>query len=75
MKVKELIRELQKLDGELKVFAYDDMWDVCYGEVIGIDTSNVIFNSVKEEIVELEFTDTRKQYIVSVSSCVIAILS
>lgn len=36
------------------------MWDVCYGEVIGIDTSNVIFNSVKEEIVELEFTDTRK---------------
>ena len=60
MKVKELIRELQKLDGELKVFASDDMWDVCYGEVIGIDTSNVIFNSVKEEIVELEFTDTSK---------------
>ena len=30
MKVKELIRELQKLDGELKVFASADMWDVCY---------------------------------------------
>ena len=53
MKVKELIRELQKLDGELKVVASDDMWDVGDGEVIGIDTSNVIFNSVKEEIVEL----------------------
>ena len=53
MTVKELIRELQKLDGELKVFASADMCDVCYWEVIGIDTSNVIFNSVKEEIVEL----------------------
>lgn len=30
MTVKELIRELQKLDGELKVFASADMWDVCY---------------------------------------------
>ena len=30
MKVKELIRELQKLDVELKVFASADMWDVCY---------------------------------------------
>lgn len=55
-----MIRELQKLDGELKVFASADMWDVYYVEVIGIDTSNVIFNSVKEEIVELKFTDTSK---------------
>ena len=60
MKAKELIKELQKLDGELRVFASADMMDVCYGEVIGIDTSNVIFNSVKEEVVELEFTDTSK---------------
>lgn len=60
MIVKELIMELQKLDGELRVFASADMWDVCYGEVIGIDTGNVTSNSVKEEIVELEFTDTRK---------------
>ena len=58
MKVKELIRELQKFDGELKVFASADMWDVCYREVIGIDVSNGIFNNVKEERVELEFTDT-----------------
>lgn len=60
MTVKELIRELEKFDGELKVFASADMWDVCYGEVIGIDVSNRnrIFNNVKEERVELEFTDT-----------------
>lgn len=30
MTVKELIRELQKLDGELRVFASDDMLYVCY---------------------------------------------
>ena len=30
MTVKELIRELQKLDGELKFFASADMCDVCY---------------------------------------------
>ena len=31
MKVKELIKELQKLDGELRVFASADMMDVYYG--------------------------------------------
>lgn len=58
MKVKELIRELQKLDGELRVFASADMWDVCYGEVIGVDTNEGTVNNIKEERVELEFTDT-----------------
>ena len=58
MKVKELIRELQKLDGELRVFASADMWDVCYGEVIGVNISDRIVNNIKEEKVELEFTDT-----------------
>lgn len=57
MKVKELIRELQKLDGELRVFASADMWDVCYGEVIGVDVNEGIVNNIKEEKVELEFTD------------------
>lgn len=58
MKVKELIRELQKLDGELRVFASADMWDVCYGEVISVDISDGIVNNIIEERVELEFTDT-----------------
>lgn len=31
MKVKELIKELQKLDGELRAFASADMIDVYYG--------------------------------------------
>ncbi len=59
MKVKELIRELQKLDGELRVFASADMWDVCYGEVIGVNisVSEGIVNHIKEERVELEFID------------------
>ena len=60
MKVKELIRELQKLDGELRVFASADMWDVCYGEVIGVDVNEGIINNIKEDRVELEFTDTFK---------------
>lgn len=58
MKVKELIRELQKLDGELRVFASADMCDVCYGEVIGLDVSEAQTNNSKEVRVELEFTDT-----------------
>lgn len=57
MKVKELIRELQKFNGELRVFAFADMWDVGYGEVISIDVSEVHTNNSKEVIVELEFTD------------------
>lgn len=61
MKVKELIRELQKLDGELRVFASADMWDVCYGEVISVDISDGIVNNIIEERVELEFTDTYEQ--------------
>lgn len=58
MKVKELIRELQKLDGELRVFASADMWDVCYGEVIGVNINEGTVNNIKGEKVELEFTDT-----------------
>lgn len=58
MKVKELIIELQKLDGELRIFASADMWDVCYGEVIGVDVNEGIINNIKEDRVELEFTDT-----------------
>ena len=58
MKVKELIRELQKLDGELRVFASADMWDVCYGEVIGVNINDRGVNNIKGEKVELEFTDT-----------------
>lgn len=60
MKVKELIRELQKLDGELRVFASADMMDVCYGEVVGVNFTKklVIVNNIKEDRVELEFTDT-----------------
>lgn len=56
--MKELIRELQKLDGELRVFASADMWDVCYGEVIGVDINERTVNNIKGEKVELEFTDT-----------------
>lgn len=58
MKVKELIIELQKLDGELRVFASADKWDVCYGEVIGVDINYGTVNNIIEEKVELEFTDT-----------------
>lgn len=58
MTVKELIRGLQKLDGELRVFASSDMWDVCYGEVIGLDVSEAQTSDSKECRVELEFTDT-----------------
>lgn len=60
MKVKELIRELQKLDGELRVFASADMMDVWYGEVVGVNFTErlVLVNNIKEDIVELEFTDT-----------------
>lgn len=60
MKVKELIRELQKLDGELRVFASADMMDVWYGEVVGVNFTKklVLVNNIKEDRVELEFTDT-----------------
>lgn len=60
MKVKELIRELQKLDGELRVFASADMMDVWYGEVVDVNFTKklVLVNNTKEDIVELEFTDT-----------------
>ena len=60
MKVKELIRELQKLDGELRVFASADMMDVYYGEITGVDVNEMEVNGTKEEKVELEFTDTFK---------------
>ena len=60
MKVKELIRELQKLDEELRVFASADMTDVYYGEIIGVDVSEIEVNGIKGEKVELEFTDTFK---------------
>ena len=60
MKVKELIRELQKLDGELRVFASADMMDVSYGEITGVDVNEMEVNGIKEEKVELEFTDTFK---------------
>ena len=60
MKVKELIRELQKLDGELRVFASADMMDVWYGEVVGVNFTKklVLVNNIKGDRVELEFTDT-----------------
>ena len=58
MKVKDLIKELQKLDGELRVFASADMIDVYYGEIIGVDVNEMEVNGIKEEKVELEFTDT-----------------
>ena len=60
MKVKELIRELQKLDGELRVFALADMMDVYYGEITGVDVNEMEVNGIKEEKVELEFTETFK---------------
>ena len=60
MKVKELIRELQKLAGELRVFASADMTDVYYGEIIGVDVSEIEVNGIKGEKVELEFTETFK---------------
>ena len=58
MKVKDLIKELQKLDGELRVFASADMIDVYYGEIIGVDVNEIEVNGIKEGKVELEFTDT-----------------
>lgn len=60
MKVKELIRELQKFDGELRVFASADMMDVWYGEVVDVNFTKklVLVNNIKEDRVELEFTDT-----------------
>ena len=58
MKVKDLIRELQKLDGELRVFASADIIDVYYGEIIGVDVNEIEVNGIKEGKVELEFTDT-----------------
>ena len=58
MTVKELIEKLSKLDGELRVFASADMWDVCYGEVIGVNINEGTVNNIKGEKVELEFTDT-----------------
>ena len=61
IKVKELIRELQKLDGELRVFASADMIDVYYGEIIGVDVNEIEVNGIKGETVELEFTDTNLQ--------------
>ena len=60
MKVKELIKELQKLDGELRVFASADMIDVYYGEIIGVDVNEMEVNGIKGGKVELEFTDTFK---------------
>lgn len=60
MKVKELIEKLQKFDGELRVFASADMMDVWYGEVVDVNFTKklVLVNNTKEDIVELEFTDT-----------------
>lgn len=65
MTVKELMNFLSKQNPEAKVTLTKDVSETYidpdgYGEVIGIDTGNVTSNSVKEEIVELEFTDTRK---------------
>lgn len=34
------------------------MWDACYGGVIDVVTSKEIVNNIKEERVELAFTDT-----------------
>ena len=61
MKVKELIKELQKLDWDLIVFASADMIDVYYGEIIGVDVNEIEVNGIKGETVELEFTDTNLQ--------------
>ena len=47
MKVKELIKELQKLDGELRVFASADMIDVYYGEIIGVYVNDIEVNCIK----------------------------
>ena len=47
MKVKELIKELQKLDGELRVFASADMIDVYYWEIIGVDVNEIEVNGIK----------------------------
>ena len=47
MKVKELIRELQKLDGDLRVFASADMIDVYYVEIIGVDVNDIEVNCIK----------------------------
>lgn len=47
MKVKELIKELQRLDGELIVFASADMMDVYYGEIIGVDANEIEVNCIK----------------------------
>ena len=47
MKVKELIKELQKLDGELRVFASADMMDVYNGEIIGVDVNEIEVNGIK----------------------------
>ena len=61
MKVKELIRELQNLDWELRVFASADIIDVYYGEIIGVNLNEIDVNGIKGETVELEFTDTNLQ--------------
>ena len=55
-----MIKELQKLDWELRVFASADMMDVYYGEITGVDVNEMEVNGIKEEKVELEFTDTFK---------------
>ena len=34
------------------------MMDVYYGEIIGVDVNEIEVNGIKEEKVELEFTDT-----------------
>ena len=34
------------------------MIDVYYGEIIGVDVNEIEANGIKEEKVELEFTDT-----------------
>lgn len=60
MKVKELIKELQKIDGDLRVFASADMIDIYYGEIIGVDVNEMEVNGIKVGKVELEFTDTFK---------------
>ena len=44
---KELIKELQKLDGELRVFASADMMDVYNGEIIGVDVNDIEVNCIK----------------------------
>lgn len=33
------VMKLKEFDGELRVFSSADMLDVCYGEIIGVDTS------------------------------------